>query len=117
MLDASHQIPVPINRQQQIPGEFPMAMPAVTECAVQDCAYNRDQTCHALAITVGDVRHAHCDTFFDSSTKGGDPSTTGKVGACKMSDCRHNEQFECRAPGITVGYHEADVDCLTYSPA
>ena len=30
-----------------------MEMPVVTECAVEDCAYNRDHACHALAITVG----------------------------------------------------------------
>lgn len=94
-----------------------MEMPEVRECAVDDCAYNRENTCHALAITVGDVRHAHCDTFFHTSAKGGDPSTTGRVGACKMSDCRHNDQFECRAPGITVGYVQSEVHCKTYAPA
>ncbi|MDW4909241.1 hypothetical protein RB628_28850 [Streptomyces sp. ADMS] len=62
------------------------------------CAYNRDRACHALAITVGDILHAHCDTFFTSPAKGGDRSATGRVGACKMSDCRHNIDFECRAP-------------------
>lgn len=99
-----------------------MEMPVVTECAVQDCAYNRDRACHALAITVGDaagvvVRHAHCDTFVASPAKGGDPSVTGHVGACKMSDCRHNVELECRAPGITVGYRQTEADCLTYAPA
>ncbi|MFC5673066.1 DUF1540 domain-containing protein, partial [Streptomyces incanus] len=48
-----------------------MEMPAVHECVAEDCAYNRDRACHALAITVGDtagvvVRHAHCDTFVSS---------------------------------------------------
>ncbi|MGW2746605.1 DUF1540 domain-containing protein [Streptomyces sp. NPDC001450] len=94
-----------------------MEMPVVRECAVEDCAYNRDHACHALAITVGDVHHAHCDTFFTASTKGGDPAATGRVGACKVSDCTHNQQFECRAPGITVGYVENEVDCMTYEPA
>ncbi|MEH0416733.1 DUF1540 domain-containing protein [Streptomyces sp. B21-083] len=94
-----------------------MKMPVVTECAVEDCAYNRDRACHALAITVGDIQHAHCDTFFTSPAKGGDRSATGRVGACKMSDCRHNIDFECRAPGIAVGYQQTDVDCLTYAPA
>lgn len=100
-----------------------MEMPVVNECAVEDCGYNRDRACHALAITVGDtagvaVRHAHCDTFFVSPAKGGDPSVTGRVGACKMSDCRHNADFACHAPaGITVGYQQNEVDCLTYAPA
>lgn len=94
-----------------------MEMPVVQECVVEDCTYNRDNACHALAITVGDARHARCDTFFTASTKGGDPATTGRVGACKVSSCRHNEQFECRAPGITVGYVENEVDCMTFEPA
>lgn len=94
-----------------------MEMPAVQECTVDACAYNRDRACHALAITVGDARHAQCDTFFTASSKGGDPSTTGRVGACKMSDCRHNEQFECRAPGVNVGYVQDGVYCTTYQPA
>ncbi|WP_267245019.1 DUF1540 domain-containing protein [Streptomyces sp. PR69] len=92
-------------------------MPVVNQCAVEDCAYNRDHGCHALAITVGDTRHPHCDTFFTASDKGGDPSATGRVGACKVSDCRHNSDYECRAPAIAVGYHQSDVDCLTYAPA
>lgn len=94
-----------------------MDMPIVNECAVQDCAYNLDHACHALAITVGDVRHAHCDTFFTAPSKGGDPSATGHVGACKMADCRHNVDFECHAPGIAVGHHQTDADCLTFAPA
>lgn len=94
-----------------------MEMPAVTECAVADCAYNREHTCHAMAITVGDTRHPHCDTFFTAPAKGGNLSSTGRVGACKVSGCRHNIDFECHAPGITVGYQQTNVDCLTYAPA
>lgn len=94
-----------------------MDMPTVNECQVEACAYNRDRACHALAITVGNSRHAECETFFSTPTKGGDPATTGRVGACKMADCNYNMQFECQAPGIVVGYQEQVVDCLTYAPA
>lgn len=90
-----------------------MEMPAVNACSVEECAYNREQACHALAITIGDTRQAHCDTFFRSATKGGAPSI-GKVGACKVADCIHNTDFECQAPGITVGHQGDLVDCLTY---
>nr|WP_245651840.1 DUF1540 domain-containing protein [Streptosporangium amethystogenes] len=48
-------------------------MPVVNACEVDACAYNTDRSCHALAITVGDVRHAHCDTYFKAPAKGGDP--------------------------------------------
>ncbi|MBX6391435.1 MAG: DUF1540 domain-containing protein [Frankia sp.] len=93
-----------------------MQLPVITKCVVDACAYNRSQTCHAPAITVGDTGAmvAHCDTFLVAPTKGGDPSTTGQVGACKVSDCTHNESFTCHAPGITVGFNMNGVDCLTY---
>lgn len=94
-----------------------MQMPIVNNCSAEDCAYNRDRTCNALAITVGDARHPHCDTFLTAPAKGGDPAATGRVGACKMSDCQHNVQLECHAPGITVGYQQSTVDCLTYASA
>lgn len=94
-----------------------MEMPVVSQCEVERCAYNRDRTCHAMAITVGDTRHARCDTYFSASAKGGDPDVVGRVGACKVSDCRHNVQFECQAPGIDIGYVEGSADCLTYAPA
>jgi hypothetical protein len=93
-----------------------MEMPVVKECAVETCAYNRNGACHALAITVGDARHPHCDTFLVAPVKGGDPSATGRVGACKMSDCMHNVDLECRAPGIRVGFQQKEVACLTYQP-
>ena len=94
-----------------------MQMPTINECQVDACGYNMEHACHALAITVGNSRHAECETFFKVSSKGGDPSTTGRVGACKMSKCQHNVQYECQASGITVGYAQSDIDCLTYAPA
>ncbi|WP_169949128.1 DUF1540 domain-containing protein [Microbispora sp. H11081] len=94
-----------------------MEMPVVNRCEATSCAYNRDHMCHATAITVGDVSHAHCDTFFTATTPGGDPSTTGRVGACKISDCQHNTQLECQAPSIEIGRSLDEADCLTYAPA
>lgn len=93
-----------------------MDMPAITACSVDSCAYNRDGGCHALAITVGDSIHAHCDTYFSADRKGGDPFAAGHVGACKMADCTHNVDFECQAPGISVGFQQDLADCLTYTP-
>ncbi|MDB1087940.1 DUF1540 domain-containing protein [Streptomyces sp. ACA25] len=94
-----------------------MEMPVVRECAAEACAYNRELSCHALAITVGDARHPHCDTFVSGAPKGGDPTAVGRVGACKMSGCLHNVQLECRAPGISVGVQSQGADCLTYASA
>lgn len=93
-----------------------MEMPVVSECGVEACSYNRDRACHALAITVGNALHAHCDTFFHTSSKGGDPAAIGHVGACKMSDCTHNIDLECQAPEIVVGHRQDEADCLTYAP-
>ena len=92
-------------------------MPVVDNCTVDACAYNRDNNCHALAITVGNGEGAHCDTFFGIPRKGGVPSVTGGVGACKMADCTHNVDLECRAPAISVGAQRDTADCLTYRPA
>lgn len=89
-------------------------MPVINQCSVESCAYNQEKNCHAMAITIGDPQHAHCDTFLSASSRGGAPSITGKVGACKMSDCRHNVDFECQAPAITVGQRIDEADCLTY---
>lgn len=94
-----------------------MQMPPVNSCQVERCVYNRDQTCHALAITMGNTTLAHCDTFFTAPTKGGDPSVSAKVGACKIAECRHNSQFECQAPGIEVGPKQEPAECLTFAPA
>ena len=93
-----------------------MKMPVVNECAVDACAYNLDGACHALAITVGNgPQAAHCDTYFRTSARGGDPSHAGHVGACKMSGCLHNVDLECQAPGISVGFVQDGADCLTYA--
>ena len=92
-----------------------MDMPKVARCEVSQCAYNKDNICHALAITVGDSREPHCDTFFGSMSKGGDPNATAGVGACKMTSCRFNSMLECGAPSVAVGYQGEGIDCLTYA--
>lgn len=91
-----------------------MKMPRVSYCEVEECAYNRDQTCHALAITVGGGDDHMCDTFFEADTKGGDPDACACVGACRSTSCTHNQNLECKAPEINVGYESAEIDCKTY---
>lgn len=94
-----------------------MDMPVVHNCAADSCAYNRDQACHALAITIGDAQMAACDTFFGIPRKGGVPMPAGQVGACKMDDCTHNVDLECQAPGISVGRLQDSAECMTYQRA
>lgn len=93
-----------------------MNMPKVTQCDVTQCSYNEKKMCRALAITIGDGSHPHCDTFCQTTSKGGDTSATAGVGACKVVECRYNSELECHAQGIRVGHLVDDVDCQTYKP-
>ena len=89
-------------------------MQKVKECGVLDCAYNRDNACRALAITVGDDE-PRCDTFWTYSHKAGDPTRLGGVGACKVLKCMHNFDGECGSPlGIVVGREGNKPKCLTF---
>jgi len=91
-----------------------MEMPKVVRCEVNDCAYNTDNCCHALAITVGDEVHPRCDTFCHSMMKGGDRGAIAGVGACKVYSCMYNNGLECNSPEICVGYKGQEPDCLTF---
>lgn len=87
----------------------------VLSCNVIDCAYNRNNECHTIAITVGDHNHAACDTFTRAKSRGGAVEITAGVGACKVEACSHNVLLECTAVGITVEYHQGHGDCKTFS--
>jgi hypothetical protein len=89
-------------------------MPIVSECAVTECAYNADRSCHARAITIGDGVHPGCDTFLSSGMHSKETKRTAGVGACKVTGCSHNDDFECMADSIHVGIQEDQVNCLTY---
>ncbi len=93
-----------------------MEMPTITSCEITQCAYNDDNLCHAIAITIGDGAHPECDTFCPSKSKGGSVDSTGQVGACKVSACMHNTSLECSADCIRVGYVGHEADCLTFEP-
>lgn len=92
-----------------------MKMPKVMECEVENCAYNANKGCHALAITVGDPEgEPSCDTFFTAEKPGGVKDMTAGVGACKLGECKFNKDFECSADSITVGWQRGQADCMTY---
>ena len=92
-----------------------MKMPQVMQCSVSGCAYNSDEGCHAMAVTIGEpAGEPTCDTFFAAIRHGGVMDTTAGVGACKSYDCRHNKNYECAAPNIRVGMRHDQPDCLTY---
>lgn len=92
-----------------------MEMQRVKECSVLSCAYNRDSTCCALAITVGDLEPL-CDTFWTYNNKAGDPAKPSGVGACKVLNCVHNYDGGCGSPlGITVGSKGQKPFCLAFT--
>ena len=91
-------------------------MSAVSECAIAECAYNSNKSCHAIAITIGDGDRPMCDTYFKSSKHGGIKDTAG-VGACKVSACLHNTDFECVASSIRVGHEKNRGKCMTFAAA
>ena len=91
-----------------------MEMSKVMECEISECAYNMDNRCHTLAITIGDSMSPQCDTFCQSSAKGGNASCNAGVGACKVSGCINNFNLECSASGVTIGYKDQEADCLTF---
>jgi hypothetical protein len=92
-------------------------LPQVRACAVTQCAYNRQDSCHARAITVGDSVTPDCDTFFPAGPPVTDTSILGGVGACKVTRCKFNRDLECTAEDIQVGYAGSNARCLTFDPA
>lgn len=93
-------------------------MPQISQCDVEECAYNKSSKCHALAVTIGDGGHPRCDTFTSGGQHGGDPSASGQVGACKVSTCKFNKSLECSAASIRVGHHKQScADCQTFQTA
>ncbi|MGC2425192.1 MAG: DUF1540 domain-containing protein [Nitrospirota bacterium] len=92
-----------------------MEIPKVLACSVNECAFNSNKECRALAINVGG-HHPACDTFTNHGHKAGGTENMG-VGACKVDHCKFNKSLMCSAPGITVGHHEHHADCKTYIPA
>ncbi len=92
-----------------------MKMAHITHCDAVECAFNTDEHCHALSITVGGQVDHKCDTFFVSSQKGGNPAAMGMVGACKVSSCMNNSMLECSAESICVGHCSDQIDCLSFA--
>jgi hypothetical protein len=92
-----------------------MEMQQVKECSIVECAYNRDNICRALAITIGGSEPL-CDTFWKYTHKAGDPARLGTVGACKVVACIHNYDGECGSPGgIVIARKGTKPNCMTFT--
>ena len=90
-------------------------IPVVDSCAIAECAYNRDQHCHARAITIGDGQTPACDTLFCGAEPVRAQDIQAGVGACKVSSCSFNDDLECAADRISIGIKGDSVNCLTYT--
>lgn len=97
--------------------EITVKAPMVEKCSVTECAYNKEEICHALAITVGDNTACvpRCDTYFPNEQHS-EVFAQAVVGACKASCCVFNQEFECAAGAIRVDHHGKEVDCVTFKP-
>lgn len=89
-------------------------MPEVMQCEAKRCAYNVDSTCHARAITVGDMQKHLCDTLFALKQHTQRKEGAG-VGACRSTNCMHNEDLECQADGIDITLSGGQAICGTFA--
>ena len=93
-----------------------MDMSKVCKCDVAECAYNSENLCHAMAITIGDTAHPRCDTLCICEESNIDLSNCAGVGACKTMVCKFNKGLECSMDEVSVGYRQNEIDCLTFQP-
>lgn len=90
-------------------------MPLVSRCNIANCSYNRDNVCHAKAITVGDGRSPLCDTVFYGTEIIHAVNLQAGVGACKVSACRFNNDLECGASDVSIGAQGNNAVCMTFA--
>lgn len=91
-----------------------MDISKIIDCDATNCLYNKGKQCHTFAINVGDDLPV-CDTFMNSSRKGGFEKVSAGVGSCKVQTCSHNTSFECGCDGIHMHIVGDHVDCMNYS--
>lgn len=92
-------------------------MTLISRCEASACSYNKNNGCHAKAITIGDVKYPMCDTYLHTSGHCKETERSAGVGACKVIGCQHNSDFECSAQSINVGLSGKDIMCLTFKQA
>jgi hypothetical protein len=102
-----------------------MNMPRIRDCATNNCGFNMNNQCRAMAINVGypdpsckDAK-PFCDAYFESEKKGGADVRSG-VDTCQQSNCAFNRESVCTSEGINVAIHGGRAICSTFkavSPA
>jgi hypothetical protein len=84
----------------------------IKDCSVEYCSYNKEQKCHAIAVTIGGPEPL-CDTYADLEEKGG-AADMAEVGACKVTRCAFNKSLECAKNEIDVGMYDNRVECISF---
>jgi len=95
--------------------EMTINMPFVKSCTINECAYNKNEVCHARAITIGDGIHPGCDTSFLGIKTRTRANGVAGVGACKVTNCKFNSDLECDADSIAVSMKNNTIQCMTYT--
>ena len=88
-------------------------MPEVKDCSVSGCIYNREKSCRARGITMGDLQGHICDTMMPGRMHSHRDESAG-VGACRAANCMHNEDFECQADAVEVSMAKGEAQCMTF---
>jgi hypothetical protein len=86
---------------------------SIIDCQSKECSFNHEGKCRTIAINVGGPEPL-CDTFVNSSIKGGLLSATAKVGACKVDYCAHNKALECAIDAIHVVSRNGQALCGSF---
>ncbi len=89
-------------------------MPFIIGCDAEDCSYNRDKECHALAITVGASGLPQCDIYTSLSGKGGVAESFGSVGACREELCTFNDSLECTSAAVLIRMRNRKPNCIAF---
>ena len=91
-----------------------MNISKIIDCDATNCLYNKEKQCHTYAINIGDDLPV-CDTFMNTSNKGGFDRVSAGVGSCKVRSCSHNTSYECSCDGIHMHIVGDHVDCMSYN--
>ncbi len=90
-------------------------MPFIIGCDAEDCSYNKNKECHALAITIGVSGLPQCDTYARLKEKGGAAESFGTVGACREELCMFNDSLECSSAAILMRLRNGRPSCIAFS--
>jgi hypothetical protein len=88
-------------------------LPKITFCEMEECAYNNDKRCRAIAVSIGGPE-PECITIEKKSKEGGIDTINGGVGACKTRDCMFNKGLICIAKNIEIVKRGSRGYCTSY---